>query len=430
MMSAARNAAEATVDLSAVETRLGAAVAAGLLSGGLAHRVRLTTRLAATLPQEGTGHCPNAVSGEALGRSLGLSRAAVNKHAHHLRTLGFAVVSIPGSGYRLERPFSDLVAAEAVLPFLLGRAGPEPGRVAGLPYLYVSRCDSTNVDLKEAMSRRAGGGMPSAGTPPAGALVVTDEQTGGRGRLDRTWSSQLGKDLTFSVLLRPSLVPGQAHLLSLVAALSVAEVLETLPGLEGRVAVKWPNDVLLEDRKVCGILLEGSMDADRLHWAVAGIGLNVNSISSALVAALGGKQADAWAGRPRPVSLRERLGRDVPRAPLLASLLERLGERWAALEDQSSRQDGAQGARDPDGEHHPGAVEVITALRQRDALAGRRVEVYSGAKQPELVVAGEAAGIGPEGQLLVRRPSGEMSAVFAGDVTLGSARGGATAGAP
>jgi len=272
--------------------------------------------------------------------------------------------------------------------------------------------------------------MPSAGTPPAGASVVTDEQTGGRGRLDRTWSSQPGKDLTFSFLLRPSLAPGQAHLLSLVAALSVAEVLETLPGLEGRVAVKWPNDVLLEDRKVCGILLEGSMDADRLHWAVAGIGLNVNSISSALVAALGGKQADVWAGRPRPVSLRERLGRDVPRAPLLASLLERLGERWAALDDQGSRQDGAQGARDSHGEHHPGAVEVITALRQRDALAGRRVEVYSGAKQPELVLAGEAAGIGPEGQLLVRRPSGEMSAVFAGDVTLGSVCDGATAAAP
>jgi BirA family biotin operon repressor/biotin-[acetyl-CoA-carboxylase] ligase len=360
-----------------------------------------------------------------------LSRAAVHKHVNHLRTLGFGVESLPGAGYRLERPFADLVAAEAVLPFLLGLSRPETPWMAGLPYFYLPRCESTNLSLKEAMApRRAAGrgaadapapdsGAPAPSAPgalPAGALMVTDEQTGGRGRLARTWSSEAGRDLTFSVLLRPSLAPTQAHLLSLAAALAVAEVLETLPGLEGRVAVKWPNDVLLGGEKVCGILLEGSMDVDRLHWAVAGIGLNVNSASSALVTALTPEDAEAWAGRPRPVSLRERLGYDVPRAPLLAALLARLTRRWIDLEDRGDPGPGA-----PTSPGGSGAAGVLAALRQRDALAGRQVEVLSGSGrqgQKDVVASGEAAGIGPEGQLLVRSASGETVAVFAGDVTL------------
>lgn len=393
-------------------------MARGVVGAGLAHRAVLAARLTRTLPQAGPGACPGAISGEALAGTLGLSRAAVHKHVGCLRMLGFAVGSLPGAGYRLERPFADLVAAEAVLPFLLGIVRPEMPWMAGLPFLYLPRCESTNLSLKEAMAPRRGAGRgateaPALGGLPAGALVVTDEQTGGRGRLGRTWSAEAGRDLTFSVFLRPSLAPAQAHLLSLAAALAVAEVVETLPGLGGRVAVKWPNDVLLGDEKVCGILLEGSMDVDRLHWAVAGIGLNVNSTSSALVAALEPGDAEAWAGRPRPVSLRESLGHEVPRAPLLAALLARLTSRWTELEDRNDRV--------PDGAGGSGAARVLAALRQRDALAGRQVEVLSGSQgqgRQEVIASGEAAGIGPEGQLLVRRASGEIVAVFAGDVTL------------
>ncbi|MFH0915237.1 MAG: biotin--[acetyl-CoA-carboxylase] ligase [bacterium] len=419
--------------------RLDAAVGRGFVGAGLAHRTDLAARLARTLPQAGSGMVPDAISGETLARALGLSRAAVHKHVDHLRTLGFTIGSLPGAGYRLERPFADLVAGEAVLPFLFGLVWPETPWIAGLPYSYLPCCESTNLSLKELVAPGPDVGgravdMPGPhpapdveaglGALPAGALVVTDEQTGGRGRLGRVWSSEPGNDLTFSVLLRPSLAPAQAHLLSLAAALAVAEVLETLPDLAGRVAVKWPNDVLLGGEKVCGILLEGSMDADRLHWAVAGIGLNVNSTPSALVAALAPEQAEAWAGRPHPVSLRESLGREVPRAPLLATLLVRLTSRWADLEDDLGRDpdegpclDGRTGAGGPG---DSGAARVLAALRQRDALAGRQVEVLSGPRRQgrEVVASGEAVGIGPEGQLLVRVASGETVAVFAGDATL------------
>jgi BirA family biotin operon repressor/biotin-[acetyl-CoA-carboxylase] ligase len=404
----------AAIDTSGLGERLDVAVARGVLGAGLAHRALLAARLTHTLPRAGAGTLPAAASGEELGLTLGLSRAAVHKHVDHLRSLGFAVESVPGEGYRLIRPFTDLVAAEAVLPFLLQAARPETSWTAGLPYLYRSRCESTNLGLKEAMAA-------GPETLAAGALMVADQQTGGRGRLGRVWSSEPGKDLTFSVLLRPSLAPAQAHLLSLAAALAVAEVLETLPdlgfpSLSGRVAVKWPNDVLVGDEKVCGILLEGSMDDDRLQWAVAGIGMNVNSSPAAMLKGLTPGQAEAWAGRPGPASLRERLGRDVPRAPLLAALLSRLTARWTELDEG----DGPG----PAGEPGPGgraAAGVLWELRQRDALAGCQVEVLSGSRRQgrqDVVASGEAVGIGPEGQLLVQGASGDTVAVFAGDVTL------------
>ncbi len=422
------------LDLTRLDSRSETAVAGGLLSSGTAHRVGLAARLAATSPQEGEAVGPAVISGQALAGIMGLSRAAVHKHMQHLQALGFSVTSAPGKGYRLESPFTDLVAAEAVLPFLLGstrreksavadlsEAGPPQNGLlraglpyAGLPYLYLERCESTNLVLREAMTSRGDAAGFAAGRTarsrrssawaPAGAVVVTDAQTGGRGRLNRTWSSRPGKDLTFSILLRPSLLPGQAHLLSLTAALAVAEVLETMPGLKEGVAVKWPNDVLLGERKVCGILLEGSMDADRLQWAVAGIGLNVNSASSALMTSATPEQAADWGGKPQPVSLREHLGHEVPRAPLLAALLDRLGVRWAALGSQS-----------------PSQAEVLDQLRRRDALAGRPVEVVKATGPREPAVVGEAVGIGPEGQLLVRQASGQVLEVFAGDVTVRSA---------
>lgn len=371
--------------------RLNIAVAQGLVASGQARRVALALELLRTLPDaEVDTFAPGStafVSGEALGGALGLSRAAVHKHVEHLRTLGFAIVTVGGAGYRLERPFDDLVAAEAVLPYLLGLLPADSLWTAGLPYRYVAGCSSTNAELRALVA-----------TAPAGTALVADEQTGGRGRLGRTWVSRRGQDLTLSVLLRPNLGPAQAHLLSLAAALAVAEVLEGLEGLEGRVGIKWPNDVLVGGKKVCGILLEGSMDVDRLQWVVAGIGLNVNSDPGTLLHGLDPEQEREWQGKPAPTSLREELGREISRAPLLARLLVQLTRRWTEVE----------------------RPDLLEGLQRRDILFGRRVEVLSGPPQDEPVVSGEAVGIGPVGQLLVRVDSGETVPVFAGDVTVRS----------
>ena len=395
------------------------------LGGGLAHRVALAALLASTLaPEEGS-----PLSGQALGGDLRLSREAVHKQVKQLRSLGFAVEAVPRVGYRLNEPFSDLVVPEAVLPYLFGLVG--KGRQAirkevaelhraeacsevgakggsgqegvrtlassrgssalgvGVPYHYLTECRSTNAVARELVAKS-----------PSGTVIVTDRQTGGRGRLGRSWLSESGKDLTFSVILRPALTPAQAQLLSLAAAVAVAEVLEERFGLQGRVGLKWPNDVLLEGRKVCGVLVEGSLDVDHLHWVVVGIGLNVNSQASRLPASAraagldhhspdlagqetlpsnSGPEAKEWQGRPQPIALGEYLGRRVERAVLLAALLARLGDRFASVEKPAG---------------------LLAAWRARDVLVGRLVEVTT--SRGALVVSGTAEGLGPQGQLLVR----------------------------
>jgi BirA family biotin operon repressor/biotin-[acetyl-CoA-carboxylase] ligase len=171
--------------------------------------------------------------------------------------------------------------------------------------------------------------------------------------------------------------------------------LETLFG-QGRVLVKWPNDVLIDGKKVCGILLESSLEGDRVQWVVVGIGLNVNSDPAAMLAALASEQREAWRGKPRPTSLRTELGREVARGLLLAELLDRLSLRWVDTSES----------------------DMLAEIRSRDALFGRRLQVFSGPPEDSLVVAGEAQGIGPRGELCVRDPGGTIVPVFAGEVTL------------
>ncbi len=366
------------------------------VSEGLARRLVCASALASLRSSD-------VVSGADLGRRLGISRAAVHKHMQQLQTLGFAVEPVARAGYRLARPFTDLVVAEAVLPFLLGPFAADDEAlppVVGLPYRYVAHCVSTNLALKEA-----------ADASPTGTVMVTDDQTGGRGRLGRGWVSQVGKDLTFSVLARPALPPARAHLLSLAAALAVVETLEESPGLRGRVGIKWPNDVLVDERKVCGLLLEGSMDADRLQWAIVGIGLNVNSRPEDFTEGLSAEERLQWQGRPQPTSLAAELGQDVPRAPLLATLLRTLGRHVGSVE-------GA------------GWADVLSGVRARDLLRGGRVQVFSGPLLDGLLVSGVAEGIGGEGQLLVRTDQGEIEQVFAGDVTLRGPVAGSSAATP
>ena len=433
-------------DISRVDEAVGEALARRLIEPDQGQRIRLVARLTGTL--DPADDDKRAVPATSLADDLRVSPAAIHEHVTRLHDLGFGIEGVAGTGYRLSSPFSDLLVGEAVLPLLLaapergageyqaardardavkarargmtgvgagGNAGaiapdPRAGAIfwtsaamrlregkffAGLPYRYEACTDSTNRHLK-AM---APSGLAS------GAVAVTDRQESGRGRLGRRWISEPGKDLTFSVLLRPRLMPGKAHLLSLAAAVAVAETLENLPGLQAGssagpvVTVKWPNDVFLAGKKVCGILLEGSMDADRLHWAVAGLGLNVNGAPEAALEACGEDRS----GRAVPVSLLEYLGREVPRGWLLAQLLERLAVRWGELES---------------GIPSPDCVDLRTALRERDALAGSRVLVCSGLREEEVVASGVAAGIGPGGELLVRETSGAVRAVIAGEVTV------------
>ncbi|MBN1640610.1 MAG: biotin--[acetyl-CoA-carboxylase] ligase [Anaerolineae bacterium] len=214
---------------------------------------------------------------------------------------------------------------------------------------------------------------------PAGAMVLADEQTAGKGRLARSWWAPAGTGLLLTLVLRPRLVPRQAQRLTMICSLAVCDAIGSVGDLCPR--VKWPNDVLIGGRKVCGILTELGLTGDQLDYALVGIGVNVN--------------LDLGQAPPLmapATSLSAETGRRVSRVDLLAALLGGLERRHDALEAGHSFH--AEWAR-------------------RLATIGQRVCVTSGTDQ----WLGDAIGVDEDGALLLRT-EGAVQRVLAGDVTL------------
>ena len=245
---------------------------------------------------------------------------------------------------------TDTLSAEAVAPHLRGRFGK--------PYVYKAECESTQLLL-------LGSGLPE------GAVSATDHQTGGRGRHGRRWVAPPGSSVLCSVMLHP---PVERHLpeLSLAAALAAAEAVEGATGLTAQ--VKWPNDVMLNRRKVAGILAELSEGT-----VVVGIGINVNQ---------GRDELPLDAPTP-PGSLRTLTGHPYARAELTGSLLFRLERIY-------------------DGWRHGGLADLYGEIGARDFLRGRRITVDS---EPAL-----ALQILRDGRLEVATDRGEIRSLESGEV--------------
>ncbi|HEU5441812.1 MAG TPA: biotin--[acetyl-CoA-carboxylase] ligase [Ktedonobacterales bacterium] len=235
----------------------------------------------------------------------------------------------------------------------------------GQPFLYFPAIDSTNTYAVQLAREGA----------TDGTLVTTDDQTAGRGRIGRGWRSLPGQQLAVSLVLRPGFSP---HFLVMASALAVAETIEVVAELAAD--VKWPNDVQVGVRKVCGILIETSAD-----FAVLGIGLNVN----------GSLAADAELAA-RATTLAEAASRPLAREALLIALLTRLDALYAHL---SAGGMAAQG-------------DLRRRWRARLVTLGRRVVLLQG----EQTVAGMAEDVDADGALLLRRDDGTLLPVTWGDV--------------
>jgi BirA family biotin operon repressor/biotin-[acetyl-CoA-carboxylase] ligase len=228
-------------------------------------------------------------------------------------------------------------------------------------------------------------GMAAQGAPE-GTVVVTDEQTAGRGRLDRQWLAPPRTCLLCSVLFRPSLQPSQVHQLTMVCSLAAADAVLEVTELE--VGLKWPNDLVVAAspagpyRKLAGILTETGMVGERVDFAVVGIGLNVN---------VPGEQVGNLA--PEATSILAETGQRTSRETLLVTLLVGIEERYAAL--------GIG-----EGPHQEWTARLVTLGRQVEAVSGRTV------------LRGLAEGVDESGALLLRTSDGTLHHLAAGDVTL------------
>jgi BirA family biotin operon repressor/biotin-[acetyl-CoA-carboxylase] ligase len=308
---------------------------------------------------------PGFVSGEAISQSLGVSRNAVHKHVNSLRKRGYDIVGVSRRGYKLEdepTALSMALVAERTGQSVFGRA-----------LRYHDEIESTNVEAKKL----AGAGAPE------GTVVVAERQSAGRGRLGRRWTSPAGKGLLFSVVLRPPVDMADVHLLTIAAATAACDAIESLADVSLR--IKWPNDLLIDDRKVGGILLEVAGEQDAVDWVVVGIGLNVNTEYGELPVAL----------RRTAVSLKTAAGRDIDRSELLARLLLSLEESYT---------DAVRNGFD----------DVLARFRERDYLARRSVSVQT-RRGP---VMGVALGVDEKGALLVQLPHRHVQRFHSGDVTL------------
>lgn len=199
------------------------------------------------------------VSGEYLSKCLGITRTAVWKRIGALKKEGYNIEASTRKGYRLVSP--DLPYGKVAIQQHLNT------RLFGRNMEFFRAIDSTNNYLKRLANEGAA----------EGTVVVADCQIQGRGRLGRNWVSEPGQGIWMSVLTRPWLHPNDVQIFTLAASAAVCNALDAF-GISG-MGIKWPNDIMIKGKKVCGILTELAAEAERVLWVVTGIGINVNQLS-------------------------------------------------------------------------------------------------------------------------------------------------------
>jgi BirA family biotin operon repressor/biotin-[acetyl-CoA-carboxylase] ligase len=307
-----------------------------------------------------------AISGAELSLKLHVSRAAVWARIEELRSLGYDIEASPHRGYRLVGT-PDVLHADD----LVSRLGKT--RVIGRDIRVFHETTSTN-DMIERLARDG---------VREGVVVFAESQTRGRGRLGRRWMSPAKRGLWFSVLLRPNLRPQEATRLTVASATALRRAIQAQTGRKAE--IKWPNHILVQGRKVAGILTELSAELDHIKYVVLGIGVDANLNPGDFPAEL----------RRVATSLKVELGRPVSRPDLAVAILRELDCDYARL-----------------------AAGQFTALadewEQHDTTIGRHVVIRLGDRQ----IRGRAESLGEDGELLVRTEHGHLERVVGGDVTL------------
>lgn len=200
----------------------------------------------------------NWVSGESLTKKLAVSRSTIDRHITQLKSDRYPIESSPKKGYLLQKT-SDVLTPREI------RAGLETKVLGKRDIAYFTETDSTNTRAKDLAVRHA----------PEGSLVLSEKQTKGRGRNERNWFSPSRDGIYLSLILRPTIPPREAPVITLLTAVAVAETLLSLTRL--KIAIKWPNDILVSGKKLAGILTEISTQGDSIDYVVVGLGLNVNT---------------------------------------------------------------------------------------------------------------------------------------------------------
>lgn len=304
------------------------------------------------------------VSGQELCERFDVSRTAVWKAIGQLKKEGFSIEAVQNRGYRLVQ--EEEVFGQHELESRMDT------RWAGHPVRFYEVLDSTNLRAK----------LDAENGAPQGTLVVADMQTAGRGRRGRSWSSPAGTNVYFTLVLKPDFEPARASMLTLVMAMAVAAGIADTCVVEA--CIKWPNDIVIDGKKVCGMLTELSVQQEYIQHVVIGAGINV------------GLQEFVPEIADTATCLERECGRKVPRAQLVVNIMRSFEKYYDIFLE---------------------TLDFSNLKEAYDGLlvnCGREVRVLD----PKGEYTGVSKGINRTGELVVELPDGSETTVYAGEVSV------------
>lgn len=299
------------------------------------------------------------VSGDYISHRLGISRQALWKQIQELKEIGYDIVAVPHLGYKLVSSPDRLFAQEISRQLQT--------KLIGKKIYYFDEIPST-MDIATQLG--------IAGTAE-GTLVISEYQSKGRGRLGRNWVSPKYKGIYLSLILKPKILPNQTPILTLLTAISIFEAIKENTGIETQ--IKWPNDILIHNKKIAGVLTELNAEMDEIRFVVIGIGLNVNN--------------DAKSLPTGATSLKLQKKEDISRVELSQEMLRRIEFNYHLFLQK-------------------GSLPIVEKWRELSSTLGKMVKVVSHRHS----IDGQAIDIDVDGSLLVRKNSGVTEKVTAGDV--------------
>lgn len=314
-------------------------------------------------------HFGEYISGQRISEELGVSRAAVWKHMNALKEEGYEIESVSRKGYKIIST-PDVLTYNEIEDLLKTKS-------IGRKIQYYKSIDSTNSFVKS-----------NANGLEDGTVIISEEQTAGRGRLGRNWVSPMYKGIWMSIILKPDLNPVYVPRITQVAAAAVNKAFSDL-GIENK--IKWSNDIIVNNKKVCGILTEMNAEMNRVNFVVVGIGINVNLDIDEIPKDL----------RFKATSLKIEKGIEISRKKVVSSILntfELLYNDFVQNNDLS---------------------KSISICRENSILIGKEVKIIERANEYYAKV----TGLSDEGYLIVINNEGETKELLSGEISVRSKEG-------
>lgn len=307
------------------------------------------------------------ISGEELSKKLGISRTAIWKHIRILRSQGYNIESVNKKGYRLVDEPTDLLNPQNIYRNL-------KTKFIGKNVLHFETIDSTNDYAKKIGNELRDG-----------SVIISEEQTKGKGRLGRVWESKAGEGIWMSIILKPNIIPNKAPFITLIAGASVVKALNIL-GVDAK--IKWPNDITINNKKLSGILTELSAEIERVNYIVVGIGMNV-------------KDTDFEEELQDKATSLYKENYNVSRVDIVKEILCQFEKLYLDYIEKDDKK------------------EVLDICRQYSAIINKEIYVIKN-DQKELV---DCIGINEEGNLIIKNKDGKLEEIMSGEVSIRGVKG-------